>query len=333
MSLKSILDKWAIPLGYNPNNALERDLWIRKINIAAEEVYNMTDLIGSLREQVFEAPEGIAMLTLPYYVANIRAVRHYDSLSKIQINDMRPHYFYGSIYQSCFTWREKNKVAIRQSLSNESLLTIRLINSQVSDEQFTVTVVGSTDNSERISETLTFNQNDNSKTTSNQFTGNSALGSPSGIRAIIKNKPTKYNLEVLDASGNIIAEIPNSEVESQYTVYQVYDNQGTPVSNDCLCFQVLYKFRFTPFKDDYDNFPCEGYDDAIGWKLEEHSYSKQQGMEQNAILAHEKCLEVILQRQRNAEMGIEKEIQFGPNRYLDCIGTGGRVYLEHDLRP
>src|SRR5690606_23828990 len=82
--------------------------------------------------------------------------------------------------------------------------------------------------------------------------------------------------------------------------------------DNCICCEILYKQRFTPFHDNGDEFPADNYDDAVKWKVLSHYYGTRND-EVSMALARDFELKTELllnQRERTNEQGTEKEIQF-----------------------
>ena len=91
MSVQLILSLAGDKMGLNPSLASQRAVLLRFLNEAAEELYDQSDPIGSLAEQVFKV-NGDQTISCPWYVGKIRAVREADTHIIWSINKMRPHY-------------------------------------------------------------------------------------------------------------------------------------------------------------------------------------------------------------------------------------------------
>jgi len=314
--LSYILTEFAKEVGQPLNTAIDRANAISKINKAARELYAITDLVGSLREQVFDVDASKLQITLPYYVDKIRGARHYDTKNRIKIEDMRPRYFYGREWpQKHLTWRKKNTSYIAHEITNEAPLTISI--PQAEDSRFKVIIVGSTSKSDRVVESVTFEIGDTTKTLTNNF------NTFPGFQFIGKDKIITQNVKIEDESGITIAEIANCEFESRYTIIAISDYEQ---SVGCNCYEFLYKYKFSPFHNDYDTFPAPNYDDAIVCKAVSQFYSKdtsENGIGQAKALEWEaRCSAILKQNAEDGEGSDEKEIQFGRNRFFDIQGNG-----------
>src|ERR1035437_873033 len=98
MSVKNILIIAGAKIGLDPNSPSQRNVLLRFLNEAAEELYDQSDPISSLAEQVFKI-NGDQTISCPWYVGKIRAIREADTHIVWSINKMRPHY-------NQFSWKD-----------------------------------------------------------------------------------------------------------------------------------------------------------------------------------------------------------------------------------
>lgn len=309
MPLINILADVSADSGISTTNGTDRAYLINKINQAARELFDSNDLKGCLREQLFNLGSSNQQVALPYYVDSIRGVRDYDSKLPVTIQDMVPRYqlegwkdFLG------YKWRTKYKQhPIKQSTLSTGKLTISL--SSPASQDFAVIITGQTATAQRIQETVSFSVGQQQLITANNFLS---------IESFQKTSVTLEDLTIADLTGIILADIPNCEVRSSYTIIQVLD-YDTTTSQDVVV-EVLYKVRFTPFYNDYDSFPCgDLYDKAIYWKTMEFLHAKKDSeLDINrAIAANAKCRDVMLQLADNQELGQALRMQFPKNRYTN----------------
>lgn len=311
--LSYILQEFCKETGHSISTTALRNSALDKINKAAKELYDSTDLSGCLREQVFTFDSINKQVTLPWYVGQIRGVRNYNTTEKVTINDLRPRYYYGKGYQDSLKWRIKRVIPILRSLDNQS--TLKVVIPAVNSETFKVWISGRTDNASAGVETFEFS------VSATEIIG---IVPFLDILAISKNRLTDVDLQVYDASDTLIAEIPNHERESRYTLIQVLDDKRTTSGDSCNCYEILYKQQLSILKNDQDVFPCEGYDDVIVWKAVSHFWQKvitDQG-KNNALAAETRLNQILRQKAVNAEDGVEMEVQFAPNRFLTGIASG-----------
>lgn len=302
MSLKNILADVVADVGGSTSNDSEKAIIVKRINDAAEEIYNCEDLSGSLREQVFDLNTDTQQISLPNYVGEIRGMRYYDARLKITLNDMMPRYHYGLGNE---VWPLKYRVLTKSPLAtfitNQSVL--KVTSPLASLENFTVTIVGSTPNSSVVRETLNFSVGDLTKTTVANF---------ETVVSITKSSPTTYDLIVSDVEDTELARIPNAALNSEYIIVQVLDFESTNPNT----IEVLYKHRLFPFVNEYDEFPAgSAYDKAIYWKYLEHEAARNKDVK-GSVAAMQKATQIIRQVAENIEAGLEKVVDAQENTLL-----------------
>lgn len=316
MALIDIIRDVAPLMGVDASNTNQRDYLIARINKAANEIYSITDIPKCLREQVFCIDTDEKQLTLPYYVYKVRGIRNYDTTARIKLEDMRPRYFKGpqAAYQNILTWREKPDIILARELSSAGPLTLKL--ASAATVAFTVTIVGSTTIADQVSETVSFAIGATSRTTTGSFTAFP------GVVNIQKSRLIDQNISIQDLNGNEVSFIANSEYKPQYTLIQNIDNKfaqtGGLLSDS---FEILYKVKFSNFRNDYDVFPVSNFDDIVGWKTLAQYYSTLTNpkAKQNVLDYETRIVDAMTRRVFDAENSDEKEIQFAPNRFVDAI--------------
>jgi hypothetical protein len=78
--------------------------------------------------------------------------------------------------------------------------------------------------------------------------------------------------------------------------------------------EILYKIRFQPLQDDYDEFVCPGYDDAIIWKTLSYLLAKKDT--EKAGMAEAKANQLMRQMSDDTEESVSKEVEFLQNNSL-----------------
>ena len=199
-----ILQEVAQDVGKSWTDPNSRSWLTRQINNAAREIYSTEDLFGCEREQIITLEANQQQITLPWYVESVLGLRNYDTRKSVELVDMRPRYSRDGWKRSAqnsptLQYRLKGEVALSKDLSDEAGLVISLPDGVVNTKQFSVTIVGSNSQASRVTEIITFNSGDKSKTTQNFF---------SGVTAILKSSETSYDLTVTDVGGNVVAFIP-----------------------------------------------------------------------------------------------------------------------------
>lgn len=305
MSLKSIRAKVAAKLSFNPTDTDLRTLVDSYINEAAFELWHTFDLVGSLKEEIiwFEGPT--KQIALPSYVLVVRGLRYYNSQYNIPLNDMRPRYLTQGFGQESLNFREKGKYPLHTEIENESILKFTIPVEETA--AISITVIGKTPSSSKISETVVIPVGSREVITTN-------IWKSGGLHSISKDASNVYNIKVLDADDTELAEIPNSELNSKYTIIQVLDDNIEQV-NQQSGIEVLYKPVFRPFLNDNDEFQAEGYDDAIFWKTMEIYNGRQDDDNAGgrAYGCQQKCKEILDIIAGNNSSGKRMIMDFKPN--------------------
>jgi hypothetical protein len=175
---------------------------------------------------------------------------------------------------------------------------------------FKIYVAGATANGDRVVEEVSFATTDTTKTTTNSW-----LTFPE-LKNIEKTAITAGNITITDDAGEEVGMIANQEYRSRYTIVQISDTTDGAVS-ECNCFEILYKLKFSPFYNDYDEFPCEGYDEVVKWMVLANYYGAKDGMEKKAggYLLRAKYL--VAEKDADANKGRELRMEFRPNRFIE----------------
>ncbi len=310
MPLKYIINTLAREIGAHPTN--QRAMLLGRINAAAKELYESTDLPGSLREGTFEITSD-AVIALPYYVGPLRAMRHSNIKYRVELNDMSPKYNYQAWTKDWNNWRVLPTSPIQRSIVNASLPIFVSIAS-VDTLNVNITFVGSTVSAQRVRETVTMLAGETEQTLTTAFTN---------IISISKDITNNQDITVTgaDADGNEItlAVIPNDRLESSYTIVDVSKYPGL----NATCMDVLFKFPLFEMLDDGDTFPCEGFDDAIVYKCLHIWYANQANGGEKSMGYYNKVNQIIFERTTHTNGTTQKEITFAPNQYFDLIPRRG----------
>lgn len=309
MSLRNILADVAADIGLPTGNATEKAWLIARVNDAAQELHQSRDLAGSIFEQLFQFDVENQQVALPAYVGSIRAVRSYATRDRIDYHDMRPRYQSQGWTEPYLAWREKGKSPLFRDIINASLAVLTIPYAET--VAFDVSVTGSTEQSARISEVVTFAPGDVSKNTLNAWIT---------IESFTNADPHLYDVTMADVDGRILSRLGNSEPRALYTLVQVQDyvSASDATGQVAANVEVLYKRAFRPFVNDNDEFICPGYDKAIVWKTLEHLLSKKDPA--RAAQAQSKAMELVMSKGRDVESGVQKSIDFAPSGGLGPLG-------------
>jgi hypothetical protein len=281
--------------------AVDRDTAIRFINQAAYEIYRQCDVAGIEMEAPFKI-NGDQTITCPWFVDSIRGVRELNSMQAWHLNKMRPRYY-------AFNWKDmwrniriKNKQALQATITNQSSITVTTAKAE--NPAIVVTIVGQTDSSSSIAETITLDST--SKTTINCFLD---------VNTIIKDRRNDYDIVLTDVDGKQLSVIPNHMLES---VYQVIDVSSCPwLPQSCGStdnyLEVLYKQALSYLSLDSDSFPTKvNYDNALVDKALQ-IYYEEQGKTEQATAFSQKVTLTLAAIARDLYRGTEDIIALSAN--------------------
>ena len=218
MAVKQILDRVGSKMGLDPTNPDARSVLLAYLNEAANELYQQTDLPGSIMEMVFKV-NGDQTISLPSYVGKVRGVREMASMQVWHVNKMRPRY-------NQFNWSDMwrnirllNDRAIQATVTNTSVGILSV--AQIETPNVTVTLSGPTVNSTLVNETLTLGSNASIvNTPSGQLYEVQSQNAFTDYTAVKKSAVNGYDITLSDVDGKVLTVIPNNQIES---IYQVWD--------------------------------------------------------------------------------------------------------------
>lgn len=278
--------------------ANDRPLLLDIINEAAKEVYEKKDLPGCLRE-IYARASTNKELALPSFIGELRAVRSTLWNDVFRLQDMRPRYNSRDWPNKWKAWRIKGYGAIHTELTNAGPLTLTI---PTADSTVTVTIVGETVDSNRVADTITMSAT--SKVATKSFTS---------IRGLIKNKINNENITILDADGAEISVIFADQLEARYVIVDVSEYPDWQNCPDNV-MEVLYKERLPRMENDYDIFPCDGFDDVIVLKAMQLLTEGQEGKEQRSILMGMKADELASRKTEDKTGTLHRKIGFGEQK-------------------
>lgn len=311
MSLKNILLDISSVLSLDITDPDEKAYHVEKINEAAQELYTANDLPGCLREQLFQIDDSQTyQVSFPFYVDKIRAARFYNNwIGPIPVETMTPRYHSSK-------WGNKGLIKLRikgigmalcRDLQDISPLIFTLSNTNGEAAAVSFNIVGQTVDSQRVYETVTIPIGSYTVTTVNNY---------KSVEKIEKTALNTLDCVITNLLGTEVARIPNSELKSSYTIAMIREDEFAPLMNNSYplnTIELLYKLRFTPMRELYDEFPCPNCDKIIFWKFCEHYYSYKPGMEEQRNIASRKCKKLIQELFENDSLGSQLLLEFGAN--------------------
>lgn len=302
--LLDILKELAAIGGEELDNTAQRDLLVARINHAAREIHDSTDLEESLQETILDVNVSSQRIALPPFIYQVVGLRNYLDASVKRLDNIK-NYFNDSPSNEPWDlqWRQVKSAPNQRELSNESVLkaTIPLKN----EESFDVIISGTTQHAYRESETLNFGPDDTEKTTLKNFR--------EPLDSIKKSRKTKYNITIWDVENNSIAVIPNTDKKAFYKVIQI-DNNSLSIPTTFSAVEVLYKVHFTPGSDDTDVFWfTDKYDRAIIYKYRELFGSDSV---ETALAFNAKAKQELDSMLRTEKRGVREKINFAINPFF-----------------
>lgn len=302
MSLRHILADIASDIGLSLDNPAEKSWLILKVDEQAKELWETRDLPDSLREQVFVNDDSTAnIVALPSYVGDIRGIR--PCYGNIRVEDLRPHY-QSAGWDKCTGWsfRDKYRCGVNRSLLSATKLKFTLNGVESSDCK--IRVQGRTDLAERSGETVVIPAGELEGETLFNYIDEETI-------TIEKYSPTIHDIEITDINGNSLGIIFNYALVNNYRWIQFSccGSSGTGT-------EFLFKPRYVPMRDDFDQFMIpEDYDKAIFWLFISVYLAKQEGQEIRAAAAASNADTIIKNRIANQEMGKQRKLDFGESPY------------------
>lgn len=313
MALKYVLSQAGAKLGLNPSQPADREVLLRFVNEAAEELYDSFDPSGCMLEEAFKV-NGDQTISMPYYVGEIRGVRDCASWISWHINQMRPRY-------NQFNWKDawrnirlKNTQALAATVTNTSVGVITV--AAVETLPIVVTVSGSTENAKNVGEDVVMDAM--SKQTVNQYTD---------YNLIAKDRVNLYNVTLSDVDGKLMSIIPNDMLEASYQIYDVsscpFLNQNTSPQANYL--EVLFKKTLPWFENDSDQFPAQKYDNIWVNKVIQ-LWKEEQGDIEGALAYDGKATRSAARKKENRNESTEEKVAVVANPHDTLLPRirGGR---------
>jgi hypothetical protein len=296
MSVEYILDRAGKKLGVNPSDNHQRSIMLDYLNEGAQELYEESDMVGSLVEDSFYV-QGNKTIALPSNVSSIRAVREKESKYPWSLSNLTERYAYNTLEQDDRTWRIKGyepfKVTPTSFSGMKAVVTAAM-------STITITVVGSAAGISRTFEDVTLSSTSN--TFSTTFTS---------IESIIKSDVCTYDISIKQSDDTVVAVIPNNEKESQYLIVDVseFPWESTAAQDDNHTLEVVYKKKLPYLSKDSDEFPADGYDNIIVNKVMQ-LFMEEQGKIEEAMLYDKKASRSMGRRNSDLQRGQRQKVRF-----------------------
>lgn len=299
-------------MGMNPSDSSQRAILLDKVNTAAKELYNISDMAGSLEEEVFKV-NGNQTIAFPDYMGNIRAMRESYDRRAINLSQMRPRYNQFNWENGWRTWRQKGLHALQTSLKNQSTLTLSVAN--IETPPVIVNISGPSIGSSMLSETVVMDAL--SKQTVNTYLD---------IAAFTKTTVNQWDIILADADGNQISYLAANKLKALFQIMDISDAPWFfPSTNPLFGWvEVLYKKALPWFSNDNDEFPAPGYDDVIVYKCLQSWYEDQNNAP-SAVNYYQKANLILAQIHEDANRGtddVASMVEHGHDKMNHRVGFG-----------
>tara|TARA_R110002050_G_scaffold168153_2_gene299265 strand:- start:778 stop:1656 length:879 start_codon:yes stop_codon:yes gene_type:complete len=266
------------------------------LNEGAQELYEESDMVGSLVEDSFYV-QGDKTIALPSNVSSVRALREKESRHPWSLANLTERYARNNTEQDHRTWRIKGYEPFKVTPTSFSGMKATVTAAMPS---VTLTVVGTAAGITKAFEDVTLSSTSN--TFSTTFTS---------IESIIKSDVCTYDISIKQSDNTVVAVIPNNEKESRYLILDVskYPWDSDAAQTDEHTLEVLYKKKLPYLSKDSDEFPADGYDNIIVNKVMQ-LFMEEQGKIEEAMLYDKKASRSMGRRNADLERGQVQKIRF-----------------------
>lgn len=279
-------------VGLNPNDAAQRRVLLNFTQPAAVELFQISDMAGSLEEQYFKINAN-QTVSLPEYVGQVRAMREADTQIAMSLSQMRPRYNQFNWQYEWRNWRVKGLQCLQTSVINQSaaVLTVKAVETP----PIVVTLVGPTEGSASTSESITMDSL--SKNSTNAFLD---------YTSITKDRVNNYDVLVSDVDGVQLSVITNTKIKALFQILDVSTAPWIPPSTSPQLgwIEVLYKKSLAWLTNDSDEFPAPGYDDVWVDKCLQLFYEEQNNPT-IALTYYQKAMTMLAQIHEDANRGTD----------------------------
>jgi hypothetical protein len=322
MSVEYILDRFGKKVGMLPSDTSQRALLLDYLNEAAQELYEQSDMPGSLEEAEFYV-QGDKTVAMPADVYAIRFVREKSGRNEEwETESLSARYRENNWETNHAKFRIKGYSPLKVSLptsitdaaNSTNKLVVRAYGITTTDDDYEVVV--KTPYSEALLVSVAGPAVADATASTNVTLAPSNNVTVKDIISFARtNKPTATVgvVQLIDyADNNIVyAEIPSNRMESRYLIVDVseFPFSSSAAEDDSHTLQVLYKKTLTRLQNDTDEFPAPGYDNILVSKCME-LFLEEQGKLEEAILHDRKATRSLARRQADLERGQEQKIVF-----------------------
>ena len=317
MSVEYILDRFGKKVGMLPSDTSQRALLLDYLNEAAQELYEQSDMPGSLEEAEFYV-QGDKTIAMPSDVYTIREIRekgsNHDMWETVPLTER---------YRENNWSADHNKFRVKGYSPIQRTLPTSITGAANATNKLRIKYFGITAASEVINLVCKTDRSDSYNIAHTTTAVGTAAGTQSdtvadpgvpitdiiGFTRSSKPAATQGKVQLLDYvdTSIVYAEIPSNALESKYLIIDVseFPFSTSAAQDDAHTVQVLYKKALTRLQNDTDEFPAPGYDNILVSKCME-LFLEEQGKMEEAILHDRKASRSLARRQADLERGQEQ---------------------------
>jgi hypothetical protein len=322
MSVEYILDRFGKKVGMLPSDTSQRALLLDYLNEAAQELYEQSDMPGSLEEAEFYV-QGDKTVALPANVYTVRSIREKAGGNAMwDTEPLTARYRENNWASNNSKFRVKGysplkvslPTAITEAANSTDKLIVRTYGITTTDDDYEVVI--KTPYSEAFLVSVAGPAVTSATASTNVTLAPSNAVVITDIISFTRTfEPTATVglVQLIDYADNSIvyAEIPSNRMESRYLIVDVseFPFSSTAAEDDSHTLQILYKKALPRLQNDVDEFPAVGYDNILISKCME-LYLEEQGKLEEAILHDRKATRSLARRQADLERGQEQKAVF-----------------------
>jgi hypothetical protein len=321
MSVEYILDRFGKKIGMLPSDTSQRALLLDYLNEAAQELYEQSDMPGSLEEAEFYV-QGDKTVAMPADVYAVRSIREKTGGNAMwDAEPLTARYRENNWDTNHGKFRVKGYSPLKVSLptaitgaaNSSNKLVVRWYGITTLDDDYEVVVKTTHSEGYLLSVPGTVVASHNLSGTATLANINVPFTDIVSFSRTYKPTTTIGVAQLIDYADNSIvyAEIPSNSMESRYLIVDVseFPFSSSAAEDDSHTLQILYKKALPRLQNDTDEFPAPGYDNIIVSKCME-LFLEEQGKIEEAILHDRKASRSLARRQADLERGQEQRVVF-----------------------
>ena len=323
MSVEYILDRFGKKIGMLPSDTSQRALLLDYLNEAAQELYEQSDMPGSLEEAEFYV-QGDKTVAMPADVYTVRSIREKAGGNAMwDTEPLTARYRENNWDTNHSKFRVKGYSPLKKSLptsiteaaNSTDKLVVKAFGITTTSDDFEVVI------KTPYSEAFLVSVTGISAVTSAVSSATATLAPSNAVvvtdiisfARTLEPTATSGLVQLIDYADNdiVYAEIPSNRMESRYLIVDVseFPFSSSAAEDDSHTLQILYKKALPRLQNDTDEFPAVGYDNILVSKCME-LFLEEQGKIEEAILHDRKATRSLARRQADLERGQEQRAVF-----------------------